>query len=243
MTNLRTKRLFFIIFIACISFVCFSCENKKDGKASFFEPFYANEYKDEYFQSCSDINKNIYNFNRRTVTAFRMNKCPCIPVSDINANERSGVLCIADWSGGTLDLWAVFRESSKSGWSRPYFTGLSVLDKAPDSCSTNTTENDMNKVGNGIRNKYGIIMIERIDSRFKDNYLIVSLKYMNIPGKSKESINLKTIKSDKDKDKLTDILEKRFGTSPIDPDTDQDGITDANDSNPQSSLLTIFYSL
>ena len=49
-------------------------------------------------------------------------------------------------------------------------------------------------------------------------------------------MNLSNAQKDTDNDGLTDILEARFGTSPVRPDTDDDGIVDLYDTNPTASL-------
>jgi hypothetical protein len=50
-------------------------------------------------------------------------------------------------------------------------------------------------------------------------------------GKTAKSSIAESLK-DSDKDKLPDLVEGRLHTDPNNPDTDKDGVTDANDSNP-----------
>jgi hypothetical protein len=172
----------------------------------------------------------------RTIPAHHV----CVRLLEIKEEPFSGLLCLANWLGAADDIWLLKNDKHTGTKLSVYYTGYRLSDVFPERAlglhhffyeSNNTLLNNLkiNKLEHSVNN--GILTIS------------ISLSFMRSLRVFKDqlidgviNINLNDILLDTDIDGLTDLAEKKIGTSSINKDSDQDGIVDTHDNNPLTAL-------
>jgi len=134
--------------------------------------------------------------------------------------------------------WVALSENNGESWNN-YYTGLtkgSFYYFKPKSTIPLFTSDSIIQIESSLVrlfNPYSLSTCEIGEYELVQDGLIIS-------------INLNLLKLDSDNDGLTDIVEKKFMTNPLNADTDGDGIIDGKDTNPRLENIdnenTLLYS-
>jgi hypothetical protein len=197
-------------------------KTQDDSDESFFSPPYTLKYPAKYIDGCKNVERNINQYNNNKWIKLHIDDCPCVPIAKHASAQRISMLCIADWLSNPGDLWLISKEKTSTDWSKPIFTGITMSDLYPESERESIIGNMKLKI-----ERQALFVTKRAIS--------ITTKFQDIEEEHQYIAQTIALMQDSDNDGLTDLAERRIGTSITLRDTDHDGILDPNDTNPTVS--------